>query len=371
MEISHCHNEYNYNKNYANGLECSHLTLDNKNVNYVSEKYIFDEKNILGEGHFGAVFFAKSKESKIFYALKISKNHSVELINESKLLKSLKNVKGVPIIFGGSNHENKNVIIETLMGPSIENLHFFCNNKFSESTVLLIALNLIKILKNIHEIGIIHRDLKPSNICFGHFSGNNNKFIKSLNIIDFGLAKRFTPKNFRNAKPKNIGHFVGSYFFASTSALMGIEQYPKDEMESIFYIMAFLKNGSLPWIKNKVKDLNIFKQEIIKSREETYSDLLFKGFSKEIVFMYKILKIASPYEKIDYDMFISIFENLLKKINKSNSLSNIKYDWEIKLKKIYENYKKLKIDREELLKVAFLKRGYDFGLDEFLEYFKN
>ena len=53
-------------------------------------------------------------------------------------------------------------------------------------------------------MGIINRDLKQSNICFGQFSRNNNKFIKSLNIIDFDLAKRFTSKNFVNAKAKNM-----------------------------------------------------------------------------------------------------------------------------------------------------------------------
>lgn len=44
-------------------------------------------------------------------------------------------------------------------------------------------------MKEIHNKGVIYKDLKPEKICYGNFS--KNKFIKSINIIDFGLGTKF------------------------------------------------------------------------------------------------------------------------------------------------------------------------------------
>lgn len=52
--------------------------------------------------------------------------------------------------------------------------------------------------------------------------------------MDFGLGKRFTSKNFRKSSIKKMKYFIGSLYFTSTSALVGIEQTPKDEIESLF-----------------------------------------------------------------------------------------------------------------------------------------
>lgn len=83
-------------------------------------------------------------------------------------------------------------------------MHWFCNNKFSELTIVKIAINLINILKRIHGCGIIHRDIKPGSICFGYISKNDNKLEKSLYIIDFGLDKKYDPGGIRDSNAKKI-----------------------------------------------------------------------------------------------------------------------------------------------------------------------
>lgn len=349
--------------------ELKAIFVKDDNNNSIAKKYTIEKENIIGIGHFGLVFCVKSKSSDYLYAMKVHKNNSKEILNEVKLLKDIKDLNNVPKIVESVNINNKKVIIETLMGPSIEKLHWFCNNKFSELTVVLIGLNLMKILKEIHSAGIIHRDIKPSNICFGSFSGKNNKFIKTINLVDFGLGKRFTSKNIRKSSLKKMKYFIGSLYFASTSALLGIEQTPKDEIESLFYVLIYLKNGTLPWIKNKVKNKLDYLLEIIRIHNEIDNESLFKGFSKEIIFLFKIIKNMPSSEEPDYDMIIKNLELLIRRLTKFNESEDIKYDWEIKLKKLCNNFKDLNIKREDLLKVAFLKKGYNIGIEDFLEIF--
>ena len=247
---------------------------------------------------------------------KFIKNNIKDIENEVKLLKAIKGLNNVPKIIESVNINNKEVIIETLMGPSIEKLHWLWNNKFSELTVILIGLNIMIILKEIHNGGIIHRDIKPSNICFGSFSENNNKFIKTINLVDFGLGKRFTSKNFRKSSIKKMKYFIGSLYFSSTSALVGIEQTSKDEIEYLFFLLLYLKNCTLPWIKNKVKNILDYLLEIIKIHNEMDIDSLFKGFSKEIIFLFKITKNIPASEEPDYDMIIQNLELLIRRLTK-------------------------------------------------------
>lgn len=134
----------------------------------------------------------------------------------------------------------------SIFGPSIDKFHWYCNNKFSEMTVLLIARNLISILKEVHKKGILHRDLKPGNICYGSFHEYDKKLLSTINIIDFGLAKKFSYEDLRKNNSKNYQYSVGTPMFESSFALSGIAQHPKDEFEVIFYILIYLKNGQLP-----------------------------------------------------------------------------------------------------------------------------
>ena len=112
-----------------------------------------------------------------------------------------------------------------------------------------------------------------------------------------------------------------------------------------------------------------YSLEIIKMHKEMNNESLFKGFSKEILFIYKVIKNMPPFEQPDYDMIIKNCELLITRLTQSNKNENIKYDWEIKLKEVYNNFKNLNVKREELLKEAFLKKGYDIGVEKFLEIF--
>ena len=73
-----------------------------------------------------------------------------------------------------------------LMGPSLEDLFKFCPKKFSLKTACLLAEQMLTSIEHIHGNNLIHRDIKPGNLVMGLGAKSH-----IMNIIDFGLAKRF------------------------------------------------------------------------------------------------------------------------------------------------------------------------------------
>ena len=237
----------NNNKDYAINFK--------NDFNKILIKILKFKDNLLGGWRFCNVFIGENSNTNIFFTIKITKNEAKSISKEINLLNILKGISGIPILINYINKKNNKAIWTNLCIPSLDKPFCFCDLKFSETTILLIAINIMKILKRIHEARVIHRDLKPANICYGSFSCYKfNSFDKTITLIDFGLGKIYSTKNLRNNEIKNNNYFVGTPMFASTSALSGLLQLPKDNVESLFYVMIYLKNGTLPWLKFKKED---------------------------------------------------------------------------------------------------------------------
>lgn len=158
--------------------------------------------------------------------------------------------------------------------------------------------------------------------------------------------------------------------FASTSALKGIEQSQKDDLEAIFNVLVYLKNGSLPWMKY----MNANKQEcltkILNMHKSIKPEELLKGFPKQVIFVYKSIKNLTIFDIPDYDIYTQILEIAKnEKKEKTNNIGKLGFDWEIEIEKIYKKYLNLEVEREELLKISFLKKGYQLDLEEFMKLF--
>lgn len=86
-----------------------------------------------------------------------------------------------------------------------------------------------------HDKGIIHRDIKPENILY-----ENEK----LTLIDFGLGKVYNKK--LPSPSKRVGP-IGTIVFTSINSLQCVEQSRRDDLEGLFYTLAYLFLGKLPW----------------------------------------------------------------------------------------------------------------------------
>ena len=292
-------------------MKDSLLSLIGKKINnYTITKYI-------ASGAFGNVYEAKNNTGD-FFAIKIpiqteEKNGQKLLLEEYKIYKVLnKNIDKEGIIntkIISSKVLDKKIMIMDLLGESLESMNK--HKKFNLKIILLLAIDMIKIIKYIHSCGYIHRDLKPDNFVL---SLNSDK----LYCVDFGLAKKYIHHN-QHIKFKDNLKFCGTARFASISAHKGYLQSRKDDLESIGYILLYLFYGKLWWqgIKhsNKVIRYNLILQKKLELNEEE----LTKDLPKEFTVYFKYVKNLDYYEEPLYDKIISMFMNLYKSKNYSDT----------------------------------------------------
>lgn len=151
---------------------------------------------------------------------------------ESQIYKRLCGAPGVPFLLHSGKAGPYNVMILDLLGPSLDDVFKLCNRSFSVKTICLLADQLLERIEFIHRSGLVHRDIKPANFVMGREAGSGHAPKLSgrpptgesvVNVIDFGLAKKF-----RDAKGIHIpysqrgGHGVGTSLFAAINTHLGV-----------------------------------------------------------------------------------------------------------------------------------------------------
>lgn len=94
-------------------------------------------------------------------------------------------------------------------------------------------------------------------------------------LIDFGLSREI-PLAYKHEYMKG---FIGTPRYASVRAHCHLEQSKKDDLESLFYVIAYLYYRKLPWLKLNIIP-NDKKMEQIKTLKIRFRESLFKEMPK-------------------------------------------------------------------------------------------
>ena len=278
----------------------------------------------IGKGSFCKVYLGYDTLENKNVAIKIEKSDSVHkhksrIEHEYKLYSLFnKNVKGIcNILWYGKNSELQILIMDKL-GPSLNELFLFCDNKFSLKTTCMIAIQMLYRIQTLHNKNIIHRDIKPDNFLIGLESNKN-----TIYLIDLGLSKLFNHKYFI----KRLS-FKGSLRYSSLRNHRGVEQSYRDDLESLGYMLIYFYNSPLPWQNSTIKDRNKKKYYIYNKKQNITLEKLCKNIPIEFLYYMKYTQLLQFNEKPDYTYLIRLFQNILKK----NKLKNdLQFDWDIKL----------------------------------------
>ncbi|CAD8095637.1 unnamed protein product [Paramecium sonneborni] len=200
------------------------------NLRSSSEHIIYKAENIL--------------DSEIC-VIKIEKSPGIgQIKNEIEMLKKLVGIIGIPTLKSiGITSDNKSFLIIPLYHSSLRDLITQQQPQLSLSQILRIGLSITEILEKIHLRNIVHLDIKPENIMLSKPLKDSNILQDNvIQIIDFGLSQEF---NENSSSLRNM--FIGSLHFASRQSHKGEQLGYKDDLESLLYVLIYLRNLKLPW----------------------------------------------------------------------------------------------------------------------------
>lgn len=155
------------------------------NLKYEGKKvcqYTIDR--LLGEGRYGLCFLARSENGSTVvikkYKKGLRKNNIRDCIDEAVILSQLKDER-IPEFLGVINEKGfYGFVLEYKNGCTVKDLLFKHSHKFSGEEFYHIGIQLINIIKYLHDNGIVHRDIRIPNVVIDQ---------GKVYLIDFGLAR--------------------------------------------------------------------------------------------------------------------------------------------------------------------------------------
>jgi serine/threonine protein kinase len=262
----------------------------------IANKYKLLEK--IGAGAFGSIFKGENIRTKDYVAIKVEPilNDLKLLKNESIIYQYLIDNEGIPNVkWFGKDNQNYYMVIN-LLGDSLQTI-MERKHSFSLKLVLQIGIQIIYLLKMIHDKGLVHRDIKPDNFLLGL----NNKN-KKIYLIDFGFCKTFLNDN-KHIEIKKTNNLIGTNNFASVNAHEFNELSRRDDLESLGYMLIYFYFGNLIW-----KDYS--DNEMIKIMKNCVIND--ENIPKILIEYFKIIKCLEFKERPNYDLLINIFKDELK-----------------------------------------------------------
>jgi serine/threonine protein kinase len=274
----------------------------------IANKYRLIEK--INEGSFGTVFKAENIRTNDFVAIKFeNKSDQIKsLKNEAKIYQYLGKLDGFPQIKTFGTTDTVNYLVIDLLGNSLVNVITYYKALYLK-TVLVLGIQIIKIIKSLHDKSLLHRDIKPSNFIFGIGNDTNKLF-----LVDFGFAKRYD-YNGKHIEEKNIKNIIGSPNFVSLNIHNNIEPSRRDDIESCIYVILTMLFGRLEWFhKNNLSEIAELKRQILSVDEVP-------SFIKIMLYYVRSMKFD---ERPDYEYLINL---MATEFNKNNFKNDGKYEW--------------------------------------------
>nr|XP_020825743.1 myosin light chain kinase family member 4 isoform X2 [Phascolarctos cinereus] len=235
----------------------------------VNSLYTVNRREILGGGRFGQVHKCEEKATGLKLAAKIIKTRGVkekdEVMNEISVMNQLDHVNLIQLYDAFESKNDIVLVMEYVDGGELFDRIIDENCNLTELDTILFIKQICEGIKHMHQMYILHLDLKPENIlCV-------NRDAKQIKIIDFGLARRYKPReklrvNF--GTPEFLAPEVVNYDFVS---------FPTD-MWSIGVIAYMLLSGLSPFLgDNDAETLNNILACRWDLEEEEFQDISEEG----------------------------------------------------------------------------------------------
>ena len=299
-----------------------------KSYNVLKNRILFQKYKlikIIGKGAFGYVFKGINIQNNSEIAIKVEKKSSLFhfLETECNFLSILKGY-GIPEIKSYGYNNNFYFLIEELLGKNLAQI-YSSNKSFSLKDITMIAIQAIDRIEFIHSKYVIHRDIKPENFLLGY---DNNSIIY---LIDFGMARKYkSSRTGKHLKYSLTGKLFGTFRYLSYNASRGVEQSRRDDLESIGYMLVFLRNGTLPWKGLNLKGSHVKTKyyHSLNLKKSIAPEDLCKKLPQEFAEYVRYCRNLGFEDDPNYNYLRNLFKRLLLKMRENND-SN--FTWNKKL----------------------------------------
>ena len=112
-----------------------------------------------------------------------------------------------------------------LLGPSLEDLFQYCDNRFSLKTTLMLVDQLLHRIENLHTAGYFHRDIKPENFLLGTGRQGNIVFMTDLGLAAYRKDSSNQAMSHKSAAIPQIS-LIGTCRYASINGHLDVGKFP-------------------------------------------------------------------------------------------------------------------------------------------------
>lgn len=153
-----------------------------------------------------------------------------------------------------------------------------------------------------------------------------------VNVIDFGLAKKFRdPRTHLHIPYRENKNLTGTARYASVSTHLGVgmscvlcrlfcfynpctyvsaEQSRRDDLESLGYVLMYFCRGSLPWQGLKAATKKQKYDRIMEKKMTTTAEILCRGFPAEFSLYLNYARSLRFDDRPDYTYLRKLFRDL-------------------------------------------------------------
>ncbi|MGH1396715.1 MAG: protein kinase domain-containing protein [Trichormus sp.] len=170
-----------------------------------------------------------------------SQKKAVELFaEEAKRLQELGEHPQIPTLLAYFEQDNCLYLVQQFINGQNLLKELQQRRNYRPGEIQAILLDILPVLKFIHDRGVIHRDIKPENIIRCRSDGR-------LNLIDFGSSKQLT------AKAQNFGTSIGSHGYSPLEQIRDGKAYAASDLFALGATCFHLLTGVSPfqlWMEN-------------------------------------------------------------------------------------------------------------------------
>ena len=302
-------NTINININNTNKTESENF-IDKIILN----KYKIIKK--ISRGSQAKIYLGENIKTFEQFAIKVEKNkpENCLLKNEIYMLGNLQNNSqknmGIVEMITCAKYKDYLILIEKLLGKSLEILFLDLSKKFTILDICQIALQCIDRIEYVHSKGIIHCDIKPENFVIGLEDPN------TIYLIDFGLGQKYISlKTGKHIEFLFTGYMTGTARYASRNALRGKRLSRRDDIESYMYMILYFLAKKLPWQGLKAKNVGEKYKKIYNYKKEFNYKSFCKNYPKEITKLFEYVYSLAFTEKPLYEYIRESFNKILEQNN--------------------------------------------------------